>query len=85
VSSVVRSRRTVEKRRAKTIEVKASHVSLIAHPDAITGLIREAAQGTTRRMGLSGLRPAQGVSRPVNASSCVAILPTGNHTRMTVE
>jgi pimeloyl-ACP methyl ester carboxylesterase len=29
---------------AKTIEVKASHVSLISHPDAITGLILEAAQ-----------------------------------------
>src|SRR3984957_20486917 len=29
---------------AKTIEVKASHVSLISHPDEITGLILEAAQ-----------------------------------------
>jgi pimeloyl-ACP methyl ester carboxylesterase len=28
---------------AKTIEVKASHLSLISHPDAITGLILEAA------------------------------------------
>jgi pimeloyl-ACP methyl ester carboxylesterase len=29
---------------AKTIEVKASHLSLITHPDVITGLILEAAQ-----------------------------------------
>jgi pimeloyl-ACP methyl ester carboxylesterase len=29
---------------AKTIEVKSSHVSLISHPDEITGLIMEAAQ-----------------------------------------
>src|SRR6202161_790853 len=29
---------------AKTIEVKASHVSLISHPDEISGLILEAAQ-----------------------------------------
>jgi pimeloyl-ACP methyl ester carboxylesterase len=29
---------------AKTIELKASHVSLISHPDEITGLIMEAAQ-----------------------------------------
>ena len=29
---------------AKTIEVKASHLSLISHPDVITGLILEAAQ-----------------------------------------
>ena len=29
---------------AKTIEVKSSHVSLISHPDEITGLILEAAQ-----------------------------------------
>ncbi len=29
---------------AKTIEVKASHVSMISHPDEITGLILEAAQ-----------------------------------------
>jgi pimeloyl-ACP methyl ester carboxylesterase len=29
---------------AKTIEVKASHVSLISHPDEITGLILEAVQ-----------------------------------------
>jgi pimeloyl-ACP methyl ester carboxylesterase len=29
---------------AKTIEVKASHLSLISHPDEITGLILEAAQ-----------------------------------------
>jgi hypothetical protein len=28
---------------AKTIEVKASHLSLISHPDEITGLILEAA------------------------------------------
>jgi pimeloyl-ACP methyl ester carboxylesterase len=33
---------------AKTIEVKASHVSLISHPEEIAGLILEAAQGTTR-------------------------------------
>jgi pimeloyl-ACP methyl ester carboxylesterase len=33
---------------AKTIEVKSSHVSMISHPDEITGLILEAAQGTTR-------------------------------------
>jgi pimeloyl-ACP methyl ester carboxylesterase len=33
---------------AKTIEVKASHVSLISRPDEITGLILEAAQGTSR-------------------------------------
>jgi pimeloyl-ACP methyl ester carboxylesterase len=33
---------------AKTIEVKASHLSLISHPDEITGLILEAAQGATR-------------------------------------
>jgi pimeloyl-ACP methyl ester carboxylesterase len=32
---------------AKTIEVKASHVSLISHPDEITSLILEAARGTT--------------------------------------
>jgi pimeloyl-ACP methyl ester carboxylesterase len=31
---------------AKTIEVKASHLSLISHPDEITALILEAAQGT---------------------------------------
>jgi hypothetical protein len=31
---------------AKTIEVKASHLSLISHPDEITGLILEAAQRT---------------------------------------
>jgi len=29
---------------AKTIEVKASHLALISHPDEITGLILEAAQ-----------------------------------------
>jgi pimeloyl-ACP methyl ester carboxylesterase len=29
---------------AKTIEVKSSHVSLISHPDEITGLVLEAAQ-----------------------------------------
>ena len=29
---------------AKTIELKASHLSLISHPDPITGLILEAAQ-----------------------------------------
>jgi hypothetical protein len=29
---------------AKTIEVKASHVSLISHPDVITDLILEATQ-----------------------------------------
>jgi hypothetical protein len=28
---------------AKTIEVKAGHLSLISHPDAIAGLILEAA------------------------------------------
>jgi hypothetical protein len=28
----------------KTIEVKAGHLSLISHPDEITGLILEAAQ-----------------------------------------
>jgi pimeloyl-ACP methyl ester carboxylesterase len=33
---------------AKTIEVKASHLSLISHPDEITGLILEAARGMTR-------------------------------------
>jgi pimeloyl-ACP methyl ester carboxylesterase len=33
---------------AKTIEVKASHLSLISHPDEITGLILEAARGNTR-------------------------------------
>jgi pimeloyl-ACP methyl ester carboxylesterase len=33
---------------AKTIEVKASHVSLISHPDEITALILEAARGSTR-------------------------------------
>jgi len=33
---------------AKTIEVKASHLSLISHPDEITGLILEAAQGIAR-------------------------------------
>ena len=33
---------------AKTIEVKASHLSLISQPDMITGLIQEAGQGTTR-------------------------------------
>jgi pimeloyl-ACP methyl ester carboxylesterase len=31
---------------AKTIEVKASHLSLISHPDEIAALILEAAQGT---------------------------------------
>jgi pimeloyl-ACP methyl ester carboxylesterase len=31
---------------AKTIEVKASHLALISHPDEITGLILEAAQRT---------------------------------------
>jgi pimeloyl-ACP methyl ester carboxylesterase len=31
---------------AKTIEVKASHLSLISHPDEIAGLILEAARGT---------------------------------------
>jgi pimeloyl-ACP methyl ester carboxylesterase len=31
---------------AKTIEVKASHLSLISHPDEIAGLILEAAKGT---------------------------------------
>lgn len=31
---------------AKTLEVNASHLSLISHPDEITGLILEAAQGT---------------------------------------
>ena len=31
---------------AKTIEVNASHLSLISHPDVITGLILEAAQQT---------------------------------------
>jgi pimeloyl-ACP methyl ester carboxylesterase len=30
---------------AKTIEVKASHLALISHPDEIAGLIREAAAG----------------------------------------
>jgi hypothetical protein len=39
--------RTVAKRMgAKTIEVKSSHVSLIFHPDEITGLILEAAHQT---------------------------------------
>jgi hypothetical protein len=33
---------------AKTIEVKASHLSLISHPQEITGLILEAARATTR-------------------------------------
>jgi hypothetical protein len=33
---------------AKTIEVKASHLSLISHPDAITDLILEAARATPR-------------------------------------
>jgi hypothetical protein len=33
---------------AKTIEVNASHLSLISHPDEITGLILEAARGNTR-------------------------------------
>jgi pimeloyl-ACP methyl ester carboxylesterase len=33
---------------AGTIEVNASHLSLISHPDAITGLILEAARGNTR-------------------------------------
>src|SRR5271163_666654 len=33
---------------AQTIEVKASHLSLISHPEEITALILEAAQGTTR-------------------------------------
>ena len=33
---------------AKTIEVKASHLSLISHPDEITGLILEAARGNSR-------------------------------------
>ena len=33
---------------AKTIEVKASHLSLVSHPDEIAGLILEAAQGTAR-------------------------------------
>ena len=28
---------------AKTIEVKASHLSLISHPDELTGLVLEAA------------------------------------------
>jgi pimeloyl-ACP methyl ester carboxylesterase len=31
---------------AKTIEVKSSHLSMISHPDEITGLILEAAQGS---------------------------------------
>jgi pimeloyl-ACP methyl ester carboxylesterase len=35
-----------ERMGAKTIEVKASHLSLISHPDEITALILEAAQGT---------------------------------------
>jgi pimeloyl-ACP methyl ester carboxylesterase len=34
---------------AKTIEVKASHLSLISHPDEITRLILEAAGQQTRR------------------------------------
>ena len=38
--------RFMAKRMAKTIEVKASHVSLISHPDEITALILEAAQQT---------------------------------------
>src|SRR6202522_3163191 len=33
---------------AKTIEVKASHLSLISHPDEISELILQAARGTTR-------------------------------------
>jgi pimeloyl-ACP methyl ester carboxylesterase len=33
---------------ARTIEVKASHLSLISHPEEITGLILEAARGNTR-------------------------------------
>ena len=33
---------------AKTIEVKASHLSLISHPDEITGLILKAARGNTQ-------------------------------------
>jgi hypothetical protein len=33
---------------AKTIEVKASHLSLISHPDVITDLILEAARETPR-------------------------------------
>jgi pimeloyl-ACP methyl ester carboxylesterase len=32
---------------ARTIEVKASHLSLISHPEEITGLILEAARGNT--------------------------------------
>jgi hypothetical protein len=33
---------------ATTIEVKASHLSLISHPHEISELILEAARGTTR-------------------------------------
>jgi pimeloyl-ACP methyl ester carboxylesterase len=33
---------------AKTIEVKASHLSLVSHPNEIAGLILEATQGTPR-------------------------------------
>ncbi len=37
---------------AETIEVKASHVSLISQPQSITGLILEAARATTRTAGM---------------------------------
>ena len=33
-----------KRRGAKTIEAKASHASLMSHPDVITGLIREVPQ-----------------------------------------
>jgi pimeloyl-ACP methyl ester carboxylesterase len=41
---------------AKTIEVKSSHVSLISHPDEITGLILEAAQRPSALAGWGGGR-----------------------------
>jgi len=39
-----RCRERVGSAAAKTIEVKASHVSMISHPDEIARLIMEAAQ-----------------------------------------
>jgi pimeloyl-ACP methyl ester carboxylesterase len=42
---------------AKTIEVKASHLSLISHPDEITGLILEAAGQPAQRSKSNRWRP----------------------------
>ena len=50
---------------AKTIEVKASHLSLISHPDTIANLILKAAGQSTPRFGPNNPPAAPYLSRPI--------------------